>query len=71
MDLEGIMPSNVSQTEKSKLPHDLTYMWNLKNQKTNKQKNWAYGYREQTNGYQKQKSKRNGRRELKSTNSHI
>ena len=39
MDLEGIMPSNVSQTEKSKLPHDLTYMWNLKNQKTNKQKN--------------------------------
>ena len=33
MDLEGIMLSEISQTEK-KTPHDFTYMWNLEN-KTN------------------------------------
>ena len=36
MNLEGIMLSETSQTEK-KIPYNLTYMWNLKNKQTNKQ----------------------------------
>ena len=35
MDREDIMLSEISQTEKDEIPHDLTYMWSLKN-KTNK-----------------------------------
>ena len=31
MDLEGIMLSEISQTEKHRILYDLTYMWNLKN----------------------------------------
>ena len=30
MDLEGTVPSEISQTEKQ-VPYDFTYMWNLKN----------------------------------------
>ena len=29
MDLEIIIVSEVSQTEKDKIPYDITYMWNL------------------------------------------
>lgn len=32
MDLEGIMPSEVSQ-RKTQIPYDFTSMWNLKNKK--------------------------------------
>ena len=31
MDLEGIMLSEISQTEKDKIPYDITYMWNQQN----------------------------------------
>ena len=31
MHLEGIIPSQIGQPEKEKIPYDLTYMWNLKN----------------------------------------
>ena len=31
MDLKGIMPSKISQTEKGKYCNDITYVWNLKN----------------------------------------
>ena len=34
MDLEGIMPREISQTEKKKILYEITYMWNLKNTKT-------------------------------------
>ena len=37
MDLEGIMLSEISQTEKDKILCDITYTWNLKN-KTHSQK---------------------------------
>ena len=37
MDLEGIMLSEISQTEKDKILYDITYTWNLKN-KTHSQK---------------------------------
>ena len=30
MDLEVVILSEVSQTEKDKLSYDITYMWNLK-----------------------------------------
>ena len=30
MDLEIIILREVSQTEKDKIPYDITYMWNLK-----------------------------------------
>ena len=36
MELEGIMLSETSQTEKNKYSYDFTYMWNLKD-KTNEQ----------------------------------
>ena len=56
MDLEGIMLTEISQTERQIL-YNLTYMWNLKN-KTNKTK-WncfhfvTHRYREQTGGCQR------------------
>ena len=31
MDLEGIVLSEINQAEKRQMPHDFTYMWNLKN----------------------------------------
>ena len=34
MNTEGIMLSEMSQTEKHKIPYDFTYMWNLKNKST-------------------------------------
>ena len=37
MDVGGITVSEISQTEKRQIPHDLTSMWNLKN-KTKKPK---------------------------------
>ena len=37
MDLEGIMPSEISQSEKEKY-HDFTYIWNLKNKINNQKK---------------------------------
>ena len=36
MDLEDIMLSEISQSEKDQIPYDITHMWNLKN-KTNEQ----------------------------------
>ena len=36
IDLEGIMLSEISQTDKDKFLYDFTFMWNLKN-KTNEQ----------------------------------
>ena len=36
VELEGIMLSETSQTEKNKYSYDFTYMWNLKD-KTNEQ----------------------------------
>ena len=47
MDLEGIMLSEISQTEIVKVSHDLTYMWNLKTNKQIKQSQ-THGYREKT-----------------------
>ena len=38
MDLEGIMLSEISQTEKHRILYDLTYMWNLKKINITKQK---------------------------------
>ena len=38
MDLQGIMLSELSQTETEKIPHDFTYMQNLRN-KTEQRKN--------------------------------
>ena len=35
MDLEGIMLSEINQTEKD-IPYDLTYMWNLNKNSNNK-----------------------------------
>ena len=35
MDLEGVMLSEISQRQ---IPYDFSYMWNLKNRQTNKQK---------------------------------
>ena len=52
MDLEGIMLSEVSQTE-GQILYDITYMWNLK--KYNKlviiTKKQIHRYKEQTSGY--------------------
>ena len=31
MDLETVIPSEVSQKEKRQILHDITYIWNLKN----------------------------------------
>ena len=31
MDLEIVIVSEVSQTEKDKIPYDITYMWNQQN----------------------------------------
>ena len=54
LDLEGIMLSEISQTEKDKYCV-ITYMWNSKN-KTKKEMNITkqkqiYWHREQTSGY--------------------
>ena len=49
MDLECIMPSEISQMGKSK--YCFTYMWNLKNKTNEQTKHKTHGYREQT-GYQ-------------------
>ena len=54
MDLEGVMLSEVSQTEKRQILYDFTYMRNLK--KYNKlvtitKKKDPHGYRDQTSGY--------------------
>lgn len=40
MDLEGIMLSEISQSDKDRY-HDLTHMWNLRN-KTNKKQTFKY-----------------------------
>ena len=31
MNLENIMPSEISQTRERQIPYAITYMWNLKN----------------------------------------
>ena len=46
MDLECIMPSEISQMGKSK--YCFTYMWNLKNKTNEQTKHKTHGYREQT-----------------------
>ena len=59
MDLESIMLSEISQSQKDKC-HMISYMWNLRN-KTNNQrgkkerqtKEQTLNYRDQTNGYQR------------------
>ena len=51
MDLEGIMPSEISQSEKEKY-HDFTYRWNLKN-KINKQNRNKLKIQKQTDGCQR------------------
>ena len=49
MDIEGILLSEISQTERQ-IPHELIYMWNLKNKTKGKQ---TYIYKKQTGGCQK------------------
>ena len=51
MDLEGVMLSEISHTERQMI----SLMWNLKIQKTNDQtkQNETHGYREQIGGCQK------------------
>ena len=47
MELDGVMLSEISQTEKDKIPYGLTYMWNLKKKKEKKKrKNQTHRYRE-------------------------
>ena len=41
----GHMISKISQGERQ-IAYNLTYMWDLKQQITNEQKNWVHGYRE-------------------------
>ena len=48
-DLEGIMLSEINQTEKDKL-YDFNYMWNLKNKANKTETN--HRYTEQTSGCQ-------------------
>ena len=71
MDLETVILSEVSQTEKDKY-HDITYMWNLKNKPVNiTKKKQTHRYREQTHGYQWGEGKGKGQdkgRGLKGTN---
>ena len=50
MDLDGIMLSEISLTEKDKCSM-ISFMQDLKN-KTNKEENQTYIYREQTDGFQ-------------------
>ena len=60
MDLENIMLSEISQTEKDK--YDITYMWNLKNNTNEcytKQKR-THRYRKQTCIYQRGDKKEEG-----------
>ena len=53
MDLEGMMLSEVIQTEKDKL-YDFTYMWNLKNKATEQtEQKQSHRYREQRGSYQR------------------
>ena len=47
MDLEGIMLGEIDR--KKQIPYDFTYMWNLIEQKKQKQ---THKYREQTGDYQ-------------------
>ena len=49
IDCEGIMISEVSQTDKDNILYDIMYMYNLKNTTKKKQ---THSYREQTSGYQ-------------------
>ena len=56
LDLEGIMLSKISQTEKDKYCMWFTYMWNLKKKKKKETVNitkmkQAQRYRKQTSGY--------------------
>ena len=50
MDLEGIMLSEISQTEKDKIPYDFTYVWNPKTKQMNKHNRKSHRYRGQTGG---------------------
>ena len=60
MDLESIMLSKVSQTEKAKYPV-ITYMWNIKIKQMyiTKQKQ-THRYRKQTSGYQQGEGREEG-----------
>ena len=49
IDCEGIMLSEVSQTDKDNILYDIMYMYNLKNTTKKKQ---THSYREQTSGCQ-------------------
>ena len=51
-DLEGIMLSEISQTEKKQIPYDFTYMWNLKKQ--NRRTKQTHRYKEQTGSCQRE-----------------
>ena len=54
MDLEMIIVKEVSQAEKDKMPCDITYVWNQKDD-TNEliyETETAHRHREQTYGYQ-------------------
>ena len=46
MDLENTMLSEISQSEKDKIPYDFTHMWNLMN-KLNRQGKQRQTHREQ------------------------
>ena len=67
MDLEGIMLSEISQTEKDKILCDITYTWNLKN-KTSESNKKRYRLRNKTNyllGGKRGRDKQGSVRELK------
>ena len=52
MDREGILLSEISQTERQMLYH-LTYMQKLNNKQIQNKKAWIHGYREQISNYQR------------------
>ena len=59
IELESIMLNEISWVRKRQMPYDFTHMWNCRN-KTNKQREreretrkQILNYREQTNGYQR------------------
>ena len=41
MDIEGIMLSEISQTEKRQILYNLTYVWNLKTQTHRNRELWS------------------------------
>ena len=50
--LEGIMLNEMSDRERQ-IPYNFTYVWNLKNKKTNIIKQKTHRYREETSGCQR------------------